>query len=61
MEVGMKKQVLPPTMQHGEEADLGAEMFGIGSNGAQGFGCGPEENAVHDFFVLVCNGGNLFR
>ena len=35
----MKKQVLPPTMQHGEEADLGAEMFGIGSNGAQGFGC----------------------
>jgi hypothetical protein len=28
MEMGMKKQVLPPTVQYGEEADLGAEMFG---------------------------------
>lgn len=34
MEMGMKKQVLSPTVQYGEEADLGAQMFGIGGNGA---------------------------
>ena len=30
----MKIQVLSPAVKHGEEADLGAQMFGIGSNGA---------------------------
>ena len=34
MEMGMKKQVLSPTVQYGEEADLGDQMFGIGGNGA---------------------------
>ena len=48
-------------MKHGEEADLGAQMFGIGGNGAQGFRCGPEEKVVQHFFVLVIDGGNLFR
>jgi hypothetical protein len=57
----MKHQVLSPTVQHGEEADLGAEMFGVGGNGAQGFRSGPKENVVHHFLVLVSDGGNLFR
>ena len=61
MQVGMVQQVLTPTVQHGEEADLGAEVFGIGGNGAQGFGGGAEENAVDHFLVLVRDGGNLFR
>ena len=56
----MKKQVLSPTVEHGEEADLGAEMFGIGSDGGQGFGRGSEENAVDEIFVLVSDGGDLF-
>src|SRR5258708_11545483 len=37
MQVGMKHEVLSPAMQDGEKADLGAEMFGIGRNDAQGF------------------------
>src|SRR5260370_26998222 len=57
----MKHQVLSPTVQHGEEADLDAEMFGVGGNGAQGFRSGPKENVVQHFLVLVSDGGNLFR
>jgi hypothetical protein len=57
----MKHQVLSPTVQHGEETDFGAEMFGVGGNGAQGFRSGPKENVVHHFLVLVSDGGNLFR
>src|SRR6266705_1108600 len=36
MEMGMKKQVLPPTMEYGKEADFGAQMFGIGGDSGQG-------------------------
>ena len=60
MQVGMKEQILSPTVQHGEEADLGAQMFGIGSDGGQGLGRGSEQNAVDEIFVLVSNGGDLF-
>jgi hypothetical protein len=34
MEMGMKKQVLSPAVEDSEEAELGAQMFGIGGNGA---------------------------
>jgi len=61
MQMRMEKQALSPTVQYGEEADLGAQIFGIGGNGAKCFGGGPEQNAVPQFFVLVCDGGNLFR
>jgi hypothetical protein len=37
MQVGMKHQILSPTMQDGEEADLRTEMLGISGNGLQGF------------------------
>ena len=57
----MKHQVLSPGMEHGEEANFGAEMFGVGGNGAQGVRSGPKENVVHHFLVLVSDGGNLFR
>jgi hypothetical protein len=60
MQVGMKEEILSPTVEHGEEADLGAEMFGIGSDGGQGLGCGSEQNAVDESFVLVSNGGDWF-
>src|SRR3990172_3335963 len=48
-------------MKNGEKADLGAQMFGVSGDGAQGLGCGSEENAVDRFLVLVSDGGNLFR
>ena len=60
MQVGMKKQILSPTVQYREEADLGAQMLGIGSNGGQGLGRGSEQNAVDEIFVLVSNGRDLF-
>ena len=52
---------MPPGMKDGEEADLGAEMFRIGGDGAQRFGGGAEENAVEHLFVLISDGSNLFR
>ena len=61
MKMRMKQQVLTPTVQYGKKADLSAQMFGIGGNSPQGFGCSPEENAVDHFLVLVGDGGNLFR
>ena len=36
-------QVLPPGMQDGEEADLGAEVLGIASELEQGGGAGVKE------------------
>ena len=43
---------LVPGVQHGEEADLGAEMARVGSDRAQRVGDGPEEQAVDDGLVL---------
>ena len=34
MQMGMEKQVLSPTVQDGEEADLGAQVLRIGGDGA---------------------------
>jgi hypothetical protein len=56
----MKEEILSPTVEHGEEVDLGAEMFGIGSDGRQGLGGGSEQNAVDEIFVLVSNSGDRF-
>src|SRR5271169_3405530 len=60
MQVGMKEQILSPTVKDSEEADLGAQMFGIGSDGGQGLGRGSEQNAVDEIFVLVSHGRDLF-
>jgi len=56
----MKEKILSPSVEHGEEADLGAEMFGIGSDGGQGLDRGSEQNAVDEIFVLVSQGGDGF-
>jgi hypothetical protein len=34
MQVGMMQQVLPPSVEHGEKADLGTQVLGIGADGA---------------------------
>jgi len=56
----MKKQVLSPTVKYSEEADIGAQMLGIASDGGQGLGSGSEQNAVDEIFVLVSNGSDPF-
>src|SRR5437016_7200489 len=35
-------------------------MLGIGSDGGQGLGHSPKQNAVDDLFVVVSNGSDLF-
>jgi hypothetical protein len=60
MQMGMMEQSLPPGVEYGEEADLGAQMLGIGSDGGQGLGSGSEQNAVDEIFVLVSDGSDLF-
>ncbi|MBB4276686.1 hypothetical protein GGE12_004483 [Rhizobium mongolense] len=61
MQVGMVQQILPPGVQYGEEADLGAEMLGVGGDGAQRLGGGAEEQAVDERLVLVSDGGDGLR
>jgi hypothetical protein len=60
MEMGMKRQVLAPTMEYSEKADFSSQMFGIGSDGAQGIGHGTKQDVVDDLFVLVSDGSDLF-
>ena len=45
-------------MQHGEEADFCAQVFGIIRYSAQGFSGGLEEDVVNDLLVLVSDRGN---
>ena len=61
VQVGMQMQVLPPGVQHGEETDLRAQVFGVAGDGEQGSGHGAEQDLVDDFFVVEGDGGDLFR
>ena len=57
----MMIEVLPPSVQHGDKADLGTEMLPIGCDGGQGLGCGPEQKAVDLGFVVIGDGADLGR
>ena len=48
-------------MEHGGEADAGAEMPGIGGDGEQRLGCRAEQQIVHHRLVLVRDRGDLGR
>jgi len=61
MQMGMEEQVLSPTVQHGEETDLRAQVLGIGGDRAQSLRRSTEENVVDQFFVLINDGGDFFR
>ena len=52
MNVRMNLQILPPGMQHTEEADLSAEMLRIGSNLQECGGTGVEQDVIDDSLVL---------
>ena len=60
MQVGMMKKILAPGVEHGEEADLRAEVLRIGGDDAQGIRRRSEQNSVHQFLVLIGDGGQLF-
>ena len=52
MQVWMMDERLAPGVQDGEEADLGAEVAGVGGDRAQRLGDGAEEQSVDDGLVL---------
>ena len=54
-------QVLTPGVQHRDQADLGAEMFGIGGDRAQRLGRGLEQDRVDHRLVLEGDRGDLRR
>jgi hypothetical protein len=60
MQVGVMEQVRAPSVEHGEEADLGAQVLGISADGEQGLRRGPEQDAIELSLVLIGNGCNPF-
>ena len=61
MDVRMVMQILAPAMQHGDEADLGAEMPGIGGDRAQRLSCRLEQDRIDRNLVLESDRRNLGR
>ena len=57
VQVRMEVQVLPPTMQDGEETEFQTEAFG--RDDEQSLGGGAEENAVDDLLVVEGQRGDL--
>jgi len=51
MQVRMEQQVLTPTVQHGKETDVCAEMFGVGGDLEQGLGRSVKQQVVEDLLV----------
>ena len=56
MQMGMMLEVLAPGVQQGGDADVGAEVPGIGRNGGERIGCGSEQQSVDLGLVLVGDG-----
>src|SRR5262245_11242799 len=61
MQVGMKQQVLSPTVQDGKESDLSPEVLRIRRDGSQSLGRCAKENVVNPSLVLKGDLGNLLR
>ena len=55
----MMVEILTPRMKHGDHADLGAQMPGIGRRHPQGFGCGLEQDRIDRRLVLEGDLGDL--
>jgi hypothetical protein len=54
-------EVLSPGMQHRRDADLRAEMLGIGGDGGQRLGGGRKQQAIDLSLVLVRDGADHSR
>ncbi len=61
MQVRMMEQCLAPSVEDGKEAELCAEMLGIGGDRLQGFGRGVEQDVVDRSFVAMGDDGDLLR
>src|SRR3984893_3490296 len=61
MQVRMMQQCLAPGVEDGEEAELCAEMLGIGGDRLQGFGGGVEQDVVDRSLVVMGDRGDLSR
>src|SRR6266850_8307698 len=48
MDMGMKPELLTPSVQHGEEADFRAKVSRIASDFKKGFRTGAEQQIVED-------------
>jgi hypothetical protein len=56
--MGMMMQVLAPSMEHGHEADLGAQAPGVCGDRAQSLRRRLEQNGVDDRLVLESDLGD---
>ncbi len=61
MQVRMEVQILTPSVQHGEEADGGAEVSGVGGDGEQSFGSGLKQDVIDRSRVLQRQAADLRR
>ena len=61
VQVRMMAQVLAPGMEHGEHADAGAEMAGIGGDLQQGLGSCTKQQAIKQTLVAECERRQLLR
>jgi hypothetical protein len=59
MQVGMEMQILTPSVQHGEEADGGAEVSGVGGNSEQSFRSGLKQDGIDLSLVLKRQAADL--
>ena len=59
--MGMMVQGLSPGVEHRDQADLGAEVRGIGRDGAQGLGGGPHQDVIDHRLVVECDLAQLRR
>src|SRR5689334_8498118 len=61
MNVRMELQVLPPTVQDAEEADLGPQPLRVGSYFEQSVGGCAEQQTVDDLLIVQREPGQLMR
>ena len=58
MQVRVMREGLPPRVQDGDHAGLGAEVLRVGTDGADRLGRGLEQDVVDDRLVLQGDGGD---
>ena len=61
VDVRMMGERRAPGVQHGGEADAGSEMLGVGGDGGQRLGGGPEQEIVDRSLVLERDGADRSR
>lgn len=57
----MVQEILSPRMEHGEEADLRPEVFGIGCNPPQCLARRTEQEVIDTSLILQGDGGDPLR